>query len=34
VAEIRMQRHFTEIFEAIWQVLKSEVLKGYAQSRR
>jgi NitT/TauT family transport system ATP-binding protein len=34
VAEIRMQRRFTEIHEAIWQVLKSEVLKGYAQSRR
>jgi NitT/TauT family transport system ATP-binding protein len=34
VAEIRLQRRFTEIFEAIWQVLKSEVLKGYAQSRR
>jgi NitT/TauT family transport system ATP-binding protein len=34
VAEIRMQRHFTEIHEAIWQVLKSEVLKGYAQSKR
>jgi len=34
VAEIRMQRRFTEIHEAIWQVLKSEVVKGYAQSRR
>jgi len=34
VAEIRMQRRFTEIHEAIWQVLKSEVLKGYAQSKR
>jgi NitT/TauT family transport system ATP-binding protein len=34
VAEIRMQPRFTQIHEAIWQVLKSEVLKGYAQSRR
>ena len=34
VAEIRMQPRFTEIHEAIWQVLKSEVLKGYAQSKR
>jgi len=34
VAEIRMQPHFNELHEAIWQVLKSEVLKGYAQSRR
>ena len=34
VAEIRMQPRFNEIHEAIWQVLKSEVLKGYAQSRR
>jgi NitT/TauT family transport system ATP-binding protein len=34
VAEIRMQPRFNELHEAIWQVLKSEVLKGYAQSRR
>jgi len=34
VAEIRMQPRFAEIHEAIWQVLKSEVLKGYAQSRQ
>jgi len=34
VAEIRMQPRFSEIHEAIWQVLKSEVLKGYAQSRQ
>ncbi len=34
VAEIRMQPRFTQIHEAIWQVLKSEVLKGYAQSRK
>ena len=34
VAEIRMQRRFNEIHEAIWKVLKAEVLKGYAQSRK
>ena len=34
VAEIRMQPRFRAIHEAIWQVLKSEVLKGYAQSRQ
>ena len=34
VAEIRMQPRFNELHEAIWQVLKSEVLKGYAQSRQ
>jgi NitT/TauT family transport system ATP-binding protein len=34
VAEIRMQPRFTAIHEAVWQVLKSEVLKGYAQSRK
>ena len=34
VSEIRMQRHFNELHESIWQVLKSEVLKGYAQSWR
>ena len=34
VAEIRMQPRFNEIHEAIWQVLKSEVLKGYAQSKQ
>jgi NitT/TauT family transport system ATP-binding protein len=34
VAEIRMQPRFTQLHEAIWQVLKSEVLKGYAQSRQ
>ncbi len=34
VAEIRMQPRFTQLHEAIWQVLKSEVLKGYAQSRK
>ena len=34
VAEIRMQPRFSELHEAIWQVLKSEVLKSYAQSRQ
>ncbi len=34
VAEIRMQPRFNELHEAIWAVLKSEVLKGYAQSRQ
>jgi NitT/TauT family transport system ATP-binding protein len=34
VAEIRMLPRFNELHEAIWQVLKSEVLKGYAQSRK
>jgi NitT/TauT family transport system ATP-binding protein len=34
VAEIRMQPRFNELHEAIWQVLKSEVLKSYAQSRQ
>jgi NitT/TauT family transport system ATP-binding protein len=34
VAEIRMSPRFVELHEAIWQVLKSEVLKGYAQGKR
>ena len=34
VAEIRLTQHFVELHEAIWQVLRGEVLKGYAQSRR
>ena len=34
VAEIRMSPRFVELHEAIWQVLKSEVLKGYAQAKR
>jgi NitT/TauT family transport system ATP-binding protein len=34
VAEIRMLPEFVKLHEAIWQVLKSEVLKGYAQGRR
>ncbi|MFO1306729.1 MAG: ABC transporter ATP-binding protein [Burkholderiales bacterium] len=34
VAEIRMSPGFVALHEAIWHVLKSEVLKGYAQARR
>lgn len=34
VAEIRMLPQFVALHEAIWHVLKSEVLKGYAQGRR
>jgi NitT/TauT family transport system ATP-binding protein len=34
VAEIRMSPRFVELHEAIWRVLKSEVLKSYAQSKR
>jgi NitT/TauT family transport system ATP-binding protein len=34
VAEIRMTPRFVELHEAIWSVLRSEVLKGYAQSKR
>ncbi len=34
VAEIRLAPRFVELHEAIWHVLKAEVLKGYAQSKR
>jgi NitT/TauT family transport system ATP-binding protein len=34
VAEIRMSPRFVELHGAIWHVLKSEVLKGYAQGKR
>jgi NitT/TauT family transport system ATP-binding protein len=34
VAEIRMSPEFVALHEAIWHVLKSEVLKGYAQAKR
>ncbi|HVO89609.1 MAG TPA: ABC transporter ATP-binding protein [Casimicrobiaceae bacterium] len=34
VAEIRLAPRFVELHEAIWHVLKDEVLKGYAQTRR
>jgi len=33
VAEIRLSPRFVELHEAIWRVLKDEVLKGYAQAR-
>ncbi|HSC97520.1 MAG TPA: ABC transporter ATP-binding protein [Casimicrobiaceae bacterium] len=33
VAEIRLSSRFVELHEAIWRVLKNEVLKGYAQAR-
>jgi NitT/TauT family transport system ATP-binding protein len=33
VAEIRMTHGFVALHEAIWQVLKSEVLKGYQQGK-
>jgi NitT/TauT family transport system ATP-binding protein len=33
VAEIRMTPHFVELHEAIWSVLRGEVLKGYEQQR-
>ena len=34
VAEIRLSPRFLELHEAIWRVMKEEVLKGYAQSQR
>ena len=34
VSEIRMTPRFVEIHEAIWKVLRSEVLKGYEQGKR
>lgn len=34
VSEIRMTPRFVALYEAIWHVMKAEVLKGYAQSRR
>ena len=34
VAEIRSQRHFVELYTRIWNVLRDEVLKGYAQQLR
>jgi NitT/TauT family transport system ATP-binding protein len=34
VAEIRLSPRFVELHEAVWRVLKSEVLKGYAQGKR
>jgi NitT/TauT family transport system ATP-binding protein len=34
VSDIRLSPRFVELHEAIWRVLKSEVLKGYAQAKR
>ena len=34
VAEIRMKPRFVELHEAIWHVLRDEVLKGYEQGKR
>jgi NitT/TauT family transport system ATP-binding protein len=34
VAEIRLTPRFVALHEAIWGVMKEEVLKGYAQSKR
>jgi len=34
VAEIRMNPRFVQLHEAIWQVLRDEVLKGYEQGKR
>jgi NitT/TauT family transport system ATP-binding protein len=31
VAEVRMQARFIELHQAIWDVLREEVLKGYRQ---
>lgn len=34
VAEVRMHPRFVELHAAIWDVLREEVLKGYAQQKR
>jgi NitT/TauT family transport system ATP-binding protein len=34
VAEVRLTKSFLEIHQQIWELLKSEVLKGYAQQKR
>jgi NitT/TauT family transport system ATP-binding protein len=34
VAEIRLTPRFVELHEAIWHVLRGEVLKGYEQGKR
>lgn len=34
VAEVRNQTRFVELHSAIWDVLREEVLKGYAQQKR
>jgi NitT/TauT family transport system ATP-binding protein len=34
VAEVRMTKRFLELHQKIWELLKAEVLKGYAQQTR
>lgn len=34
VSEIRLTEHFLKLHHEIWNVMKEEVLKGYAQSKR
>jgi len=34
VAEVRVHPQFIELHRAIWDVLRDEVLKGYAQQAR
>lgn len=34
VAEVRTQPRFVELHTQIWEVLRDEVLKGYAQQLR
>jgi len=34
VAEVRLTKRFLELHQRIWELLKSEVLKGYAQQKR
>ena len=33
VAEVRLTRHYVELHKQIWELLKAEVLKGYAQHK-
>jgi NitT/TauT family transport system ATP-binding protein len=32
ISEVRMEKEFHSLHREIWSVLKSEVLKGYAQT--
>jgi NitT/TauT family transport system ATP-binding protein len=32
ISEVRMQKQFHELHREIWDVLRGEVMKGYAQS--
>jgi NitT/TauT family transport system ATP-binding protein len=34
VAEVRVTPRFIDLHKAIWDVLRAEVLKGYAQQKR